>query len=130
MIQAVRTPRSKSVPRQRPYLQIPAPKKSSGRRTAAPTRLCAFSRAYSSGVPYCKVTLSIKVDLSLAAVPVKVMVCAPLVETEKGTLKAAKLVLAGDTGLPTGAPSIVDLDRAARYGDIQQDRCAALNDSV
>ena len=73
---------------------------------AAPTRLCAFSRAYSSNVLYCKVTLSTNVDLSSATVPVKLMVWAPLVDTENGTLKVVKLVLAGDTGVPTAVPSI------------------------
>ena len=38
-------------------------------------------------------------------VPPKVMVCVPLVAIEIATLKLAKLVLVGDTGLPTGVPS-------------------------
>ena len=70
------------------------------------------------------VTLSIKVVLSLATVPVKVMVCAPLVDTENGMLKLLKLVLAGDTGLPIGAPSMATWIGCA-YGETQHDRCAA-----
>ena len=69
------------------------------------------------------------VDLSLAIVPVKVMACAPVVATENETLKLAKPVLVGDTGLPTGIPSTLTWI-GCTYGETQQDRCAALNDSV
>ena len=62
-------------------------------------------------------------------VPVKVMVCAPVVATENATLKTAKLVLAGDTGLPTGTPSTLTWIGSA-YGVVQHARCAALNDST
>ena len=56
-------------------------------------------------LPPLSVTLSMKVVLSLGSVPVKAMVCAPVPATENGTLKLLKLVLAGDTKLPTGVPS-------------------------
>src|SRR5713226_3366651 len=46
------------------------------------------------------VTLSMKVVLSLASVPVKSFFFTPTAATEKGMLKPLKLVLAGDTTLP------------------------------
>ena len=68
-------------------------------------------------------TLSMKVDLSPAMVPVKVMACAPVVATENETLKLAKPVLVGDTGLPTGIPSHADLDRLHVRGDAARSLC-------
>ena len=51
------------------------------------------------------VTASMKVVLSLESVPVKAMVWVPVVGTENGMLKVAKLVLAGKITLPICAPS-------------------------
>ena len=43
------------------------------------------------------------------SVPVKVMVCPPLLATENGMLKLPKLVLDGDTRLPIELPSTITL---------------------
>src|SRR5271156_5267397 len=51
------------------------------------------------------VTWSMKVVLSLAEVPVKVIVCVPVVASDNGMLKLLKLALAGDTRLPIAVPS-------------------------
>src|SRR5271169_5715164 len=74
-------------------------------------------------------TASMKVVLSLGSVLVKVMVCAPLLATENAMLNKAKLVLAGDTRLPTGVPSTLTCT-GCTWGATQQGRCAAWNDSV
>ena len=53
------------------------------------------------------VTASMKVVLSLGSVPMKAMVCVPLLATENGMLNGAKLVLAGETRAPIWLPSPV-----------------------
>ena len=74
-------------------------------------------------------TASMKVVLSPAAVPVKVMVCVPAVAIENETLKLLKLVLAGVSGLPIGLPSTLTW-MGCKSGATQHARCAALNDRV
>ena len=69
-----------------------------------------------------------KVDVSPVTVPVKVMVCAPVVETENGMLKVLKPVVAGDAKLPIGVPST--LTWIGCTGDALEARRAAWNDSV
>ena len=46
------------------------------------------------------VTPSTKVVLSLGSVPASMIVCAPLLATEKAMLNAVKVVFAGETRLP------------------------------
>src|SRR6202045_1583910 len=48
-----------------------------------------------AALPATSVTASMKVVLSLGSGPANMIVCAPLVATEKAILNAAKLVLAG-----------------------------------
>ncbi len=69
------------------------------------------------------------VVLSLGSVPAKVIVCAPVLATENGMLTMLKLVLAGDTRLPTCVPSTV-IFTGCTFGATQQARCAAWNDRV
>ena len=66
-----------------------------------------------------------KVVLSLASIPEKEMVCAPVVATENVMLNDAKLVLAGEIKLPIWIPSTLTL-----IGCTNGDRCAAWNESV
>ena len=64
-----------------------------------------------------------KVVLSLGSVPANMIVCAPLVATEKPMLNAAKLVLAGATRLPIWVPSTIILT-GWTLGATQHARCA------
>src|SRR5271170_5132607 len=73
-------------------------------------------------LPAVSVTASMKVVLSPASVPAKVMVCLPVVAIENGTLKLLKLVLVGVTGLPIGVPSTLTW-MGWRSGATQHERC-------
>ena len=55
------------------------------------------------------VTLSMTLVVSLGSVPVKAMVCAPVLDTENGMLKLPKLALAGDTRPPICVPSTLTM---------------------
>ena len=72
------------------------------------------------------------VVLSLGSVPANVIVCAPVLATENGMLTMLKLVLAGDTRLPTLRAIDSNFhrlhvwrDAAGPPGDLERQRIAA-----